>query len=183
VQRAAARDDASRGWALTQAVAESWFKLLTYKDEYEVARLHLAADYGEVARDLGIAGRYAVTYHLHPPILRRLGMKKKLPLGAPYALAFRVLRPMKRLRGTPLDVFGWDRDRRTERAVIAEYERMADGAIAAGMPYETLLQLAASAQSIKGYGPVKEAAVDAWRARISELRTPPAAAASAGTLS
>ena len=56
VERAAARDDADRDWALTRAVAESWFKLLTYKDEYEVARLHLAADYGRVARDLGIDG-------------------------------------------------------------------------------------------------------------------------------
>ena len=138
VRRTAAHDDADRGWALTRAVTESWFKLLTYKDEYEVARLHLAADYGEVARDLGIDGPYSVTYHLHPPILRRLGMRKKLPLGTPYALAFRVLRPMRRVRGTPLDVFGWDRDRRTERAVIAEYERLMDAAIAAQTPYQTL---------------------------------------------
>jgi indolepyruvate ferredoxin oxidoreductase len=174
VRRSAARDDATRGWALTRAVTESWFKLLTYKDEYEVARLHLAADYGEVARDLGIDGPYAVTYHLHPPILRRLGMRKKLPLGTPYALAFRVLRPMRRVRGTPLDVFGWDRDRRTERAVIAEYERLMDEAIAAQTPYQTLVQLAESAQSIKGYGPIKEAAVDAWRVRTAELGAPPA---------
>jgi hypothetical protein len=87
-------------------------------------------------------------------------MRKKLPLGAPYALAFRVLRPMRRLRGTPCDVFGWDRDRRTERAIIGEYERLMDKAIAEGMPYERLVQLAESALSIKGYGPVKEAAVD-----------------------
>ncbi|MGH3247694.1 MAG: DUF6537 domain-containing protein, partial [Trebonia sp.] len=177
VQRAAARDDAARGWALSRAVAESWFKLLTYKDEYEVARLHLAADYGEVARDLGITGGYSVTYHLHPPILRRLGMKKKLPLGPSYALAFRVLRPMKRLRGTPFDVFGWAHDRRTERAVIAEYEQLMDEAIAGTLPYETLVPLAESAQSVKGYGPIKEAAVDTWRARVAELRAHPAAAA------
>jgi indolepyruvate ferredoxin oxidoreductase len=144
-----------------------------------VARLHLAADYGEVARDLGIEGRYAVTYHLHPPILRRLGLRKKLPLGTPYALAFRALRPMKRLRGTPFDVFGWDTDRRTERAVIGEYERLMDEAIAGALPdqtrahqalpYETLVRLAESAQSINGYGPIKEAAVTAWRAQVSEL--------------
>jgi indolepyruvate ferredoxin oxidoreductase len=126
-----------------------------------VARLHLAADYGEVARDLGIEGRYAVTYHLHPPILRRLGLRKKLPLG------------------TPFDVFGWDTDRRTERAVIGEYERLMDEAIAGALPdqtrahqalpYETLVRLAESAQSINGYGPIKEAAVTAWRAQVSEL--------------
>jgi indolepyruvate ferredoxin oxidoreductase len=178
---AQARDDAEHGWALTRAVAESWFKLLTYKDEYEVARLHLAADYGEVARDLGIEGPFSVTYHLHPPILRRLGMKNKLPLGLTYALGFRALRPMKRLRGTPFDVFGWDKDRRTERAVIGEYERLMDEAIAGtaadqALPYETLVQLAESAQSIKGYAQIKEEAVAAWRARVSELRTRPAAA-------
>jgi indolepyruvate ferredoxin oxidoreductase len=82
---------------------------------------------------------------------------------------------MRRVRGTPLDVFGWDRDRRTERAVIAEYERLMDEAIAAQTPYQTLVQLAESAQSIKGYGPIKEAAVDAWRVRVSELGAPPLA--------
>ena len=176
VTRVAAADDAEHGWALTRAVAESWFKLLTYKDEYEVARLHLATDYDRVARDLGIDGPYSVTYHLHPPILRRLGMRKKLPLGRPYAVAFGVLRGMRRLRGTPLDVFGWDRDRRAERAVIAEYERLIDEAVGV-LPYDTLLSLAESVLSIKGYGPVKEAAVAAWRTRVAELlgRVPVAA--------
>jgi indolepyruvate ferredoxin oxidoreductase len=174
VQRAAAHDDAGHGWALTRAVAESFFKLLTYKDEYEVARLHLAADYAEVARDLGITGPYKVTYQLHPPILRRLGMRKKLPLSTFYALGFRMLRPMKRLRGTPFDVFGWDRDRRTERAVVGEYERLVDEAIAGALPdetlpYDTLVQLAESALSIKGYGSIKEESVAAWRAQVSEL--------------
>ena len=163
----------TRGWELTRAVAEAWHKLLTYKDEYEVARLHLAADYGKVARDLGIEGPYSVTYHLHPPVLRRLGMRKKLPLGVPYALGFRVLRPMKRLRGTPFDVFGWDRDRRMERAVIGEYERLMDESAGAAMPYETIAAIAGSPLSVKGYGPVKEAAVAAWRRRVAELRSRP----------
>ncbi len=85
---------------------------------------HLLADYGRVARDLGIEGRYSVSYHLHPPVLRRMGLSKKMPLGKPYEYAFRALRGMKRLRGTPFDVFGWDPDRRTERALIEEYERL-----------------------------------------------------------
>jgi indolepyruvate ferredoxin oxidoreductase len=176
VERTAARDDDEHGWALTRAVAESWFKLLTYKDEYEVARLHLAADYDKAARELGIDGPYSVTYHLHPPILRRLGMTRKLPLGKPYELAFRVLRPMKRLRGTPLDVFGWDKDRRQERAVIAEYERLIDEVGAAGpadADYDTFVRIAESAQSVKGYGPIKEAAVAAWRAQVAGLRERP----------
>jgi indolepyruvate ferredoxin oxidoreductase len=170
VERVATRDDAEHGWALTRAAAESWFKLLTYKDEYEVARLHLKADYDQVARDLGIEGPYSVTYHLHPPILRRLGMRKKLPLGTPYAVAFQALSRMKRLRGTPFDVFGWDRDRRAERAVVAEYERLIDETTAGPHGYETLMRIAGSAMSIKGYGPVKEKAVAEWRAQVAALR-------------
>jgi len=176
VATAAARDDAARDWALTTAVARSAFKLLTYKDEYEVARLHLAADYDAAARDLRIDGPYRVTYHLHPPVLRRLGLRRKLPLGAPYALAFRGLARMKRLRGTPFDVFGWDRDRRMERALIAEYELLigeltGDAALPIpAVPYETLVRIADSALAIKGYGPVKESAVAAWRTRVAALR-------------
>ncbi|QFG20319.1 indolepyruvate ferredoxin oxidoreductase family protein [Actinomadura sp. WMMB 499] len=180
VERAAARDGAGHGWELTRTVAESWFKLLTYKDEYEVARLHLRADYDRIARDLGIEGRYAVTYHLHPPVLRSLGLNRKLPMGRPYAAAFRVLRGMRRLRGTPFDVFALHRDRRTERAVIGEYERLIDAAVGVPGPaadYAALVRLAASPMSIKGYGPIKEAAVAAWRAEVAAVpRAEPAAA-------
>jgi len=169
VERVAAADDGEHDHVLTRAVADSWFKLLTYKDEYEVARLHLRADYGQIARDLGITGPYSVTYHLHPPVLRRLGLKKKLPMGQPYRLAFGVLAGFRRVRGTPFDVFGWDRDRRTERAVIEEYERLIHEVIPA-VPYETGVRIAASALSIKGYGPIKETAVAAWREQVAELR-------------
>ncbi len=146
-------------------MTESWFKLLTYKDEYEVARLHLGVDYGRIARDLGIEGRYSVTYHLHPPILRRMGLKKKLPLGRPYRVAFVALRAMKRLRGTPLDPFGWDRDRRTERALITEYRKLVEDAIgeSSELDYATRVEIARSPMTIKGYGPIKEAAVVRWR--------------------
>ena len=167
----AARDDEERGWALTSAVAESWFKLLTYKDEYEVARLHLRVDYDQVAADLGLEGPYSVTYHLHPPVLRRLGLSRKLPLGRPYEAAFRVLRRMRRLRGTPLDVFGWDPDRRLERALVLEYEQLVRAA--ADLPYDTQVALAASATEIKGYGEIKERAVRRWRDEVAELRAAP----------
>ncbi|TDC65013.1 indolepyruvate ferredoxin oxidoreductase family protein [Actinomadura sp. GC306] len=172
-ERAAAADDAEHCWEFTRAVAESWFKLLTYKDEYEVARLHRAADYGRIARDLGIAGPVSVTYHLHPPVLRWLGLKRKLPLTWPYGLAFAVLARMRRLRGTPLDVFGLHPDRRTERAVAREYERLVQRVAAApsGVPYAARVRAAASAMSIKGYGPVKEDAVAAWRRAVEEAGT------------
>jgi indolepyruvate ferredoxin oxidoreductase len=171
VAAVAARDDAAHGWALTRAVAESWFKLLTYKDEYEVARLHLKADYGRMASGLGIEGPYSLQYHLHPPILRQIGLKKKLPLGKPYGAAFHALHRMKRLRGTPLDVFGWHRDRRTERAVIMEYQRLVEEIVdpISGVAYEVQVRIVESALAIKGYGPIKEAAIQRWRREVAEL--------------
>ena len=169
VVETAARDHGD-GHTLTRTVAESWFKLLTYKDEYEVARLHLKVDYDVVAQDLGIDGPYSVKYHLHPPTLRRMGLKHKLPMGKPYEAGFHLLRGMKKLRGTKLDPFGYDPDRRTERAVIGEYQQlMRDSLRRPDLPYDTLVALADSAQDIKGYGPIKEAAADRWRLRVSEL--------------
>jgi indolepyruvate ferredoxin oxidoreductase len=167
VERAAARDDGEHGWALTRAVAQSWFRVLTYKDEYEVARLHLAFDYDAAARELGIDGPYTLKYHLHPPFLRRLGLKRKLPLGATYTIGFRVLARMKGLRGTPLDFFGWDPDRRMERALVAEYEQLVDGA--GDLPYDEAVRLAQSVQSVKGYAGIKEAAVEQWRSAVTAL--------------
>jgi indolepyruvate ferredoxin oxidoreductase len=172
VEIAASHDDAVHHWALTGAVVEAWFKLLTYKDEYEVARLHLKADYGRIAGELGIAGPYKVTYHLHPPALRRMGLQKKLPLGRPYEVAFRALRRMRRLRGTPFDVFRWDPDRRTERALIEEYEQLIHEIVdpVAALGYDTQLRVARSAIAIKGYGSIKDAAVGRWRREVSDVR-------------
>ncbi len=170
VELVAGTEDAARGWILTRAVAESWFKVLTYKDEYEVARLHRQADYDAVARDLGIEGDYTIRYHLHPPILRRMGMKRKLPMGKPYAAGFRVLARMKRLRGTAFDPFGYDPDRKTERAVIVEYERLVRDTVAdPGLDYATRVRIADSVSSIKGYAEIKERAVDAWRTEVRRL--------------
>jgi indolepyruvate ferredoxin oxidoreductase len=172
VAKAVHRDGSSNDWALTRAVAESWFKVLTYKDEYEVARLHLKADYGKRAADLGIEGPYSLQYHLHPPILRQIGLRKKLPLGKPYGAAFYALRGMKQLRGTPLDPFGWHRDRRMERALIVEYQGLIEEILdpASETDYQTQVQIAESAMGIRGYGPIKEAAIGRWRGRVVELR-------------
>jgi indolepyruvate ferredoxin oxidoreductase len=171
VARAATVDGPQHDWALTRAVAESWCKLLTYKDEYEVARLHLAVDYDRVARDLGIDGPYTVKYHLHPPILRRWGLRRKLPLGRPYELAFRALRPMRGLRGTALDPFGRDPDRRLERTLIVEYEQLIDRMLRARAPadYDERVRLAASPMAIKGYGDIKARAAARWREAVAEV--------------
>ncbi|WP_019925650.1 indolepyruvate ferredoxin oxidoreductase family protein [Nocardia sp. BMG111209] len=181
VERTAATDDADHDWELTRGVAESYHRVLTYKDEYEVARLHLNADYDRIASDLGIDGAYSVTYHLHPPILRLFGMESKLPMGKPYAWAFRGLRHLKSLRGTPFDFFGLHPDRRVERALIGEYEQLVTEAVLgdASADYPHRVELATSILEVKGYAGIKDRAVERWRERVARLRQPADAGVSA----
>jgi indolepyruvate ferredoxin oxidoreductase len=94
---------------------------MAYKDEYEVARLHLdAAERAKLRAEFGEDAQ--LWFHLHPP-LRALGMKRNLKLGEWMIPVFRGLRAGKRLRGTSLDPFGRAQVRRVERELIGEYER------------------------------------------------------------
>ena len=161
VGRAAAVDDAGHEHALTRAVAEGWFKLLTYKDEYEVARLHLRLDLGRGQR---------VRYHLHPPVLRRLGMDHKIAVGGRSGRAlFRGLAGLRHLRGTPLDVFGYARHRREERQVAEEYAGLVEAALAGLTPdgYAAAVDLARSVEEIRGYEDIKSASIARWRAAVA----------------
>jgi indolepyruvate ferredoxin oxidoreductase len=161
VGRAAAVDDAEQGFALTRAVAEGWFKLLTYKDEYEVARLHLRLDLGRGQR---------VRYHLHPPVLRRLGMDDKIAVGGRTGRAmFRGLAALRRVRGTPLDVFGYARHRREERQVAEEYAALVEATLGRLTPdgYAAAVDLARSVQEIRGYEDIKSASIARWRATVA----------------
>jgi indolepyruvate ferredoxin oxidoreductase len=170
VALAAAADDAEHGWRITDALAEGWFKLLTYKDEYEVARLHLRLDLDATAGELGLGRRYRARYHLHPPTLRRLGVDRKIALPAGVARpAFRGLAAMRRLRGTPLDVFGYARHRREERQVAEEYAALVADALDGLTPatYDAAVDLARSVQEIRGYEDIKSAAVERWRAAVA----------------
>jgi len=160
VERAAAVDDAGHGHALTRAVAEGWFKLLTYKDEYEVARLHLRLDFGREHR---------VRYHLHPPVLRRLGLDHKIAVGGRSGrVLFRGLAALRHVRGTPLDIFGFARHRREERDLADEYAGLVDQALGR-LPdgYEAAVDLARSVQEIRGYEDIKSAAIARWRAALA----------------
>ena len=107
--------------ALTRAVARGLHKLIAYKDEYEVARLHLLG-----LRDLPAGAK--VKFLLHPPVLRALGMDRKLRLGAWFIPAFRMLRAGRRLRGTAFDPFGRASVRRVERALPGEYLALIESA-------------------------------------------------------
>ena len=174
VARAAAKDNDRHHFELTEAVAEGWFKLLTSKDEYEVARLHLRLDLDEVAAELGdgFGDGYRVQYHLHPPTLRRLGMDRKIALGRSGRVAFRGLAALRHIRGTPLDLFGYARHRREERQLADEYGALMEAAIAGLEPatYPATVELARSVATIRGYEDIKSAAIERWRADTAELR-------------
>jgi indolepyruvate ferredoxin oxidoreductase len=156
VDHAIARETAVAGapGRLSRAVAEGWFRLLAYKDEYEVARLHSATEHGPDP-----------VFHLAPPLLSRrdpaTGRRRKIAIPGRIALpVFRLLRHGRVLRGTPLDPFGWQADRRLERRLIAQYARdlsqVLDGL--SGAVLDMAADLAELPLSIRGYGPVKAAA-------------------------
>ena len=173
VEAAAAADDAAHDFALTEAVAEGWFKLLTYKDEYEVARLHLRLDLDQAARGLGLRDGYQARYQLHPPTLRRLGVDHKIGVGAAWGrVMFRGLAAMRRVRGTPFDIFGYERHRREERQVAEDYAGMMGAVLARVTPatYDDAVALARSASMIRGYEDIKSGSIERWRAETSSWR-------------
>jgi indolepyruvate ferredoxin oxidoreductase len=107
---------------LTQAVIRYLYKLMAYKDEYEVARLHLKGAWQE---QLGGMFERQLTryYHFHPPLLRAMGLQRKLKLGPWFERPLRFLLKMKRLRGGALDIFGYAHIRRQERQLIPWYRQ------------------------------------------------------------
>ena len=132
-----------------------------------MARLHLRLDLDEVADEIGLPDGYRVRYHLHPPTLRRLGVDHKIAIGGGMGkLAFRGLAALRHVRGTPLDVFGYARHRREERALADEYEGLVGAATSRLSPptYAAAVDLARSVAEIRGYEDIKSAAIERWRA-------------------
>jgi indolepyruvate ferredoxin oxidoreductase len=155
---------------LTEAVARHLYKLMAYKDEYEVARLHLdAALQAELRSRFGESIR--VFWHLHPPVLRTLGLRRKIKLGSWFTPAFRMLAAMKGLRGTALDPFGRARVRQVERELIGEYRGMIETALARLGPdtHDTAVALAALPDEVRGYEEVKLDSVRRFRERARQL--------------
>ena len=160
------------GGDLTRAVARSYFKLLSYKDEYEVARLHTQTGFLEsVKRDFGNKAR--LRFHLAPPILNReldaRGRPRKKTFGAWMIPVFRLLAGMRRLRGTALDLFGNTDERRMERALIAEFEQRVEQVLRVldADNLELVTEIVSLYMDIRGYGPVKEEAVEDVRLRVA----------------
>ncbi|HEY3065304.1 MAG TPA: indolepyruvate ferredoxin oxidoreductase family protein [Methylomirabilota bacterium] len=155
---------------LAEAVARHLFKLMAYKDEYEVARLHLRTD---VAAGLAeeFPGGVTVHYNLHPPFLRALGVKGKIELGKWFDSVFRALVSLKRLRGTALDPFGYARVRRVERELVGEYRTLMEKALANLTPesYDRAVKLANLPDVIRGYEDIKLRNVERFRAQVRAL--------------
>jgi indolepyruvate ferredoxin oxidoreductase len=148
---------------LAETVARNLFKLMAYKDEYEVARLHLAAEYAPGDK---------VWFNLQPPLMRALGLKRKLKLGGWFRPAFRVLYALRGLRGTPFDPFGYAKVRRVERGLIGEYEQLVGEAVAHLGPgtRATAVELCELPDVIRGYEEIKLRNVALFHQRAKPLR-------------
>ncbi len=176
VARASEREQAVMGSGaddLAVAVATYLYKLTAYKDEYEVARLHLKPEADEALRAVfGDKARHSIL--LHPPVLRALGMKRKLRFGPRLRPVLRLLRAMRRLRGTRLDPFGATAVRRLERALIGEYRDIVEHELAELTParYDRAISLARTPDIVRGYEEVKVASVERFRAAVQAIRDP-----------
>ncbi|MBR1153305.1 indolepyruvate ferredoxin oxidoreductase family protein [Bradyrhizobium sp. JYMT SZCCT0428] len=162
--RAAEERHAPGSQALTTATARSLFKLMAYKDEYEVARLHMETGFQDGLRQ-EFEGDFAIKYHLAPPVLSSgkdaRGRPLKRQFGQWIQTPFRILARLKFLRGTALDVFGYTHERQMERGLIDWYERLVTDLTPWISPdtIERLAKIAAAPMDIRGYGPVKLEAV------------------------
>jgi indolepyruvate ferredoxin oxidoreductase len=155
---------------VTAAFARGLHKLMAYKDEYEVARLHL--DSTQQAAVVAEFGEGATTkVMLHPPVLKSLGLARKIHLGAAAGPVFRILRAGRHLRGTALDPFGLTNMRRTERALVDEYRTLVSRSLEQLTPasVDIVTAIAALADEIRGYEDVKRGNIDRFRVRAAEL--------------
>ncbi|ROQ91806.1 indolepyruvate ferredoxin oxidoreductase [Delftia acidovorans] len=185
---AAERGVAGSGTRLSEAVARYLFKLMAYKDEYEVARLHTDAAFSQRIAGM-FEGDYRVVHHLAPPSSAgkdEHGHLVKKSYGPWMRKAMEVLAKMKGLRGTALDPFGRTQERRTERALIQEYRQCIEGLLAELTPERLALavEIASIPEDIRGYGHVKErnlaAARIKWKALMARWSAPSRGAGSTG---
>ncbi|WP_327087927.1 indolepyruvate ferredoxin oxidoreductase family protein [Nonomuraea sp. NBC_01738] len=148
------------------AYAKGLHKLMAYKDEYEVARLHL--DPVEKARREAEYGPDAqVSVLLHPPVFRAMGMKRKIRLRRTAGVTFRALKAARFLRGTALDPFGYAHVRRVERELVGEYRELVRKALSALTPgnADKIAEIVALPEMIRGYEDIKLARVADFRER------------------
>jgi len=158
---------------LSEAVANGLFKLMAYKDEYEVARLHTQTGFLERIGEQ-FEGDFRVHYHLAPPLLAQRNDKGQLlkrRYGPAMRHGFALLAKLKGLRGTPLDVFGYTDERRTERALVGEYMALIEQQLAglSAQTHERAIAIARVPEDIKGFGHVKARNLEAARLKWQDL--------------
>ncbi|CAM4042927.1 indolepyruvate ferredoxin oxidoreductase family protein [Bordetella tumulicola] len=177
VERVAQRErellPSTRPPRLAMAVARNLFKLMAYKDEYEVARLYTDGTFQQQLREQ-FEGDYTLRFHMAPPLLARkdprTGVPRKIAMGPMTLTALRVLARGKSLRGTWLDLFGRSAERREERALIDQYrqiiETLLEHLTAANLAQAA--RIAALPDQIRGFGHVKSANVAKYRAALQQ---------------
>ena len=169
----AAEAKLGKGTRLAEAVARYFYKLMAYKDEYEVARLYTDGAFKEKIAAM-FEGDITVKFHLAPPLFAKHdkeGHMVKQEFGPWMMTAFGVMAKLKGLRGGPLDIFGYSAERRMERALIGEY-RDTVGALLSKLDAGNLSQAVAIAsipEDIRGYGHVKERHLRAAKAKEAAL--------------
>jgi indolepyruvate ferredoxin oxidoreductase len=159
---------------LAEAVARYYHKLLAYKDEYEVARLHAN---GEFERKIAgmFEGGYKTYYYLAPPLFAKAdpltGEPSKMRFGPWILPLFKVLKNFKFLRGTALDPFGRTEERRMERGLIRDYEQTVEQLLAglSAQNHAGAVQIASLPEEIRGFGHIKKRNVEAVRKKQQEL--------------
>jgi len=162
--------------ALAEVVARYLFKLMAYKDEYEVARLYADSNFVERVRSSFDGEHLRFEFHLAPPLFARVdpltGEPKKMSFGPWILTVFRVLSKFRFLRGTPLDPFGYSRERRNERKLITDYEALLSTITAelTAANHHTAVALASVPEKIRGFGPVKQRHLAAAREEEAVLR-------------
>jgi len=163
------REVSSGSTLLIETVAANLYKLMAYKDEYEVARLMTDADGLAAARE--VAGkRGKISWRLHPPLLRAMGLTHKIAVPGWAAPAIKLLAKGKRLRGTPLDPFGYAHVRRLERELPREYVAAIDQVLAnlSSEKLDDAVALAALPDLVRGYEDIKVRRVETYRQRLRE---------------
>jgi indolepyruvate ferredoxin oxidoreductase len=158
---------------LAESVARSLFKLMAYKDEYEVARLHAETGFQEKVSAL-FEGDFKIHFHLAPPAIAKRNEKgelQKMKFGPAMLTGFRLLAKLKGLRGTALDLFGRSQERRTERALIAEYRASIDQVLSSlnAGNHALAVEIARIPEQIKGFGHVKDRNLAAARINWERL--------------
>ena len=161
--------------ALTETVARNLYKLMAYKDEYEVARLFTDGTFLKTIRQ-NFSGDYKLKFHMSPPTISDLdpatGRPKKREFGAWMLPVLGVMAKLRGLRGTPLDVFGRSEERRVERQLIKDYEKSVDEMleVLTAQNYDAAVAFANWPDKVRGYGPVKEQGIaDAQKEREALL--------------